>query len=176
MRKAITTVVVSLFTVLVIVLIVQYSAPKSAQVGHAAPDFLINTINHEHTVSLQDYDDSFIVVNLWASWCDSCKDNFQLLDHLDDQYNDDQLKVLAVNMESLEFNDHGVSEFLQEQHYNMSFLQSNEAFENSYPYLIGVPTTYFIDEDNIIIDAISGELNPNGVEQKMEYYFEFRNE
>ncbi|GAK09158.1 TlpA disulfide reductase family protein [Geomicrobium sp. JCM 19038] len=176
MKKAITTVVVSLLTVVVIVLIIQYSAPKSAQVGYAAPDFRINTINHEQTVSLHDYDESFIIVNLWASWCDRCKDNFPLLDDLDDYYDDEQVKVLAVNVESLEFNDHGVAEFLQEQHYNLSFLQSNEAFETSYPYLTGVPTTYFIDEDNIVIDAMSGELNSKAIEKKIEHYFEYKNE
>ncbi|GAK00190.1 thiol:disulfide oxidoreductase [Geomicrobium sp. JCM 19055] len=144
--------------------------------GYAAPDFQINTINHDHTVALQDYDESFIIVNLWASWCDQCKDNFPSLEKLDNKYGDEQLKVLAVNVDSLEFNDHGVSAFLQEQSYSMSFLQSNELFEESYPYLTGIPTTYFIDEDHIIIDAISGELNPNGIVQKIEHYFEYRNE
>ncbi|MBM7632355.1 TlpA family protein disulfide reductase [Geomicrobium sediminis] len=176
MKKAVTTVFVSLFMVVVIVLIVQYSAPKSAQVGYAAPEFQLTMINQEQTVALQDYDDNFIIVNLWASWCDQCKDNFPLLEELDNKYGDEQLKVLAVNVDSLEFNDHGVLSFLLEHPYTIPFLKSNELFEESYPYLTGVPTTYFIDEDHIVIDAISGELDPKGIEQKMEHYFEHRNE
>jgi len=41
-------------------------------VGQAAPDFELQSFSGE-TYRLSDYQGSVIVINFWASWCESCK-------------------------------------------------------------------------------------------------------
>lgn len=41
-------------------------------VGEAAPEFVLESFSGE-TYRLSDYQGSVIVVNFWASWCESCK-------------------------------------------------------------------------------------------------------
>ncbi|MEJ2412741.1 MAG: TlpA disulfide reductase family protein [Anaerolineales bacterium] len=41
-------------------------------VGEAAPDFMLQSFSGE-TYRIADYRGSVVVVNFWASWCESCK-------------------------------------------------------------------------------------------------------
>jgi cytochrome c biogenesis protein CcmG/thiol:disulfide interchange protein DsbE len=41
-------------------------------VGEAAPDFILQSFSGE-TYRIVDYRGSVVVVNFWASWCESCK-------------------------------------------------------------------------------------------------------
>ena len=64
--------------------IVQYESPKPIS-SVVFEDFLGNDVN------LNDYTESLVIINFWATWCAPCKEEMPSLDRL---YQDNDLKNL----------------------------------------------------------------------------------
>ena len=50
------------------------------------------------TIHLQDYKGKVVLVNFWATWCESCKEEFSKLIQLQEKYGPQGLVILAVNL------------------------------------------------------------------------------
>ncbi len=56
-------------------------------VGHTAPDFRLTTLDGK-TAALTDLQGRIVVLNFWAPWCPSCKDDLPVLQQLWEDYRD----------------------------------------------------------------------------------------
>ena len=96
---------VHLFLILFIVL-VQTGMPQSVAfagvpvAGQQAPDFVLPGLLDGQTVSLKDLKGKVVLMNIWASWCTSCKDEMEDLMAIQEQYGPRGFALVAVNIDN----------------------------------------------------------------------------
>ena len=143
------------------------SAPPSPQIGFAAPDFTLDTLDGE-TITLSELRGKPGLINLWASWCPPCRAEMPALDEVYRQYRDDGFVVLAVNT-TYQDSEEGARDFAGA--YSLSFpilLDRDGAVSQRYR-LQALPTTFFVGRDSIIRDiVIGGPMNEALIATKVE--------
>jgi len=129
----------------------------SPLVGEKAPSFSLKTFNNKELSSVS-LNDKGLVLNFWASWCIPCIEEVGVLDRANKKYNNDDIIFIGVNI--WDDNENAVN-FIKK--YDADYLNGvdpkNEIQVN---YGIqGVPETYFINKDGIIINRFQGQLTDN---------------
>ncbi|HEX2044290.1 MAG TPA: TlpA disulfide reductase family protein [Gaiellaceae bacterium] len=66
-----------------------------------APDFTLESLDGDETISLSDYRGRAVVLNFWASWCQPCKKEAPLLQLAWERYRGEGLVVLGVDAQDL---------------------------------------------------------------------------
>lgn len=112
------------------------------EVGEPVPDRELVVLDGSGSGSLADYRGRWLLVNLWASWCDPCREEAPELDRFARRYRDRGVSVVGVNVQD---NSDDALAFLRE-------------FEPSYPQLrsvgeersdafgsTGVPENFLVD-------------------------------
>jgi thiol-disulfide isomerase/thioredoxin len=127
---------------------------ETAVEGKTAPEFMVDLLDGG-AVSLADHvekDGRPMVLNLWASWCAPCRDEIPELSAFSDANPD--IAVLGVAVEDVLADAQSLAAEL-EPSYPLAF--GNESFERAYPNL-GLPVTYFIDNEGKVTDVFNGIL------------------
>lgn len=124
-----------------------------------APDF--TAIDYEgNEVTLYDYIGTPIVLNFWASWCPPCRDEMPHFNKVSQEYQDDELLFLMVDLTD------GVSEteetgkrFIEENGYTFTVLFDLKQ-EAAMAYGIrSIPCTILIDRDGYIRGSAVGSIS-----------------
>src|SRR5258706_8807072 len=63
----------------------------------AAPDFTLPRPDGKKT-SLKDYRGKVVLLNFWATWCESCRDEMPAMDRLYREFKGKGLEIVAVNV------------------------------------------------------------------------------
>ena len=122
------------------------------QVGMAAPDFLLETIDGGE-LRLSGQQGHPIVLNFWATWCAPCRWEMPQFISVQDRLEAEGLLVIAVNLQE------GVDVIRPyAEDFGIDFpivLDRNGSVADKYS-LLGVPTSYFIDRDGVIRSVFHG--------------------
>lgn len=99
------------------------------------------------------------IVHFWATWCESCIDEYPLIDQIQKEYRGRGLKVVSISMDGVR-NLKQVKAFYGK--YHIASLQayldvSNGAFRAAKAR--GLPTSYFIDGSGMKIAIAEGPLD-----------------
>jgi cytochrome c biogenesis protein CcmG/thiol:disulfide interchange protein DsbE len=126
-------------------------APQS---GFAAPDFTLNTPTGE-TYTLSELKGNAVLVNLWATWCPPCRAEMPAIQKIYDEYRQEGLIVLAINMTSQD-NALNITTFVAQ--FSLDFpILLDETGEVAAAYqLRSLPSSYFIDRAGIISEIVIG--------------------
>ena len=122
-----------------------------------APDFTFTTFEGE-TISLADLRGKGVVLNFWASWCDPCREEADLLESA--WRRERENGIVFIGLDYLD-QEPAAKAYLEE--FNVTYpngpdLQSQAARRYG---IKGVPETYFIDPDGRIVQAVIGPVtNP----------------
>lgn len=98
--------------------------------------------------SLADYRGQVVLVNLWATWCEPCKDEMPALQSFYDEYQDRGFTVIAINDGESQAD---VLQFLEEYELTFpvwldpTFMATDQVFKT-----IGLPTSFVIDRNGIV--------------------------
>jgi cytochrome c biogenesis protein CcmG/thiol:disulfide interchange protein DsbE len=125
--------------------------------GKAAPPFTMKRLDTGQNVSLEQFKGRPIVMHYWATWCGPCKYEIPVLDAVARQYGD-KVVFIGVVFEDTEPN---AQRFVRDL--NWSFLQLFDPKSTiAVDYGVsGVPETYFINKQGIIVTkSISPFENP----------------
>lgn len=120
---------------------------QAVRVGDPAPAYRIATFGGDSLIIGPS--PSVVLLNVWATWCASCKEEFALMDTLLTRHEANGLRVVAVSV------DVGSSEPVHRTvaEYAVTFEVAHDAegeVERRYPAL-GVPASYLIGRDGQLI-------------------------
>src|SRR5512139_3828679 len=90
-----------LFTIAVLTITAQPSAFAGMPApGQQAPAFTLPGLYDTGTVSLKDLQGKVVLLNIWASWCTSCRDEMEDLMAVQEQYGPRGFLLVAVNIDN----------------------------------------------------------------------------
>lgn len=130
----------------------EVARPVGTGVGNIAPDFTLKNLEGEE-VSLSDFQGKHVFLNFWATWCGYCDEEMPDLQKIYEE--NDDIVVLAVNvMETQE----EVKVYVDENGLSFPVVLDEEGMMGSLYLVRGMPTTYFINKEGVILGSIPGML------------------
>ena len=148
----------------------EWRMPAQLGLPSIAPSLKLNNLTGK-SVDLSSLKGKVVVVNFWASWCEPCREEFEELAQLQENYGSKGLVVLAVNLAEMKPR-------------IMQFLKGNDFSENSLEILLdrnstaykswkarGLPATFLVSKsgkiEGVWIGAIEN-VDSNEVKGKIE--------
>jgi peroxiredoxin len=129
---------------------------STLEVGLPAPNFTFSDLNGK-MISLSDYRGKAVLVNIWATWCRPCVEEMPSMEKLYQKLKGDSFEILAVSIDTLGLK--VVAPFMKK--YKLTFpalMDPKGTIKNTYR-TTGVPESYIIDKDGILIKKIIGPLD-----------------
>jgi peroxiredoxin len=123
-------------------------------IGTKAPDFRALHLASRDSVGLDRYEGNVVLLNVWATWCIPCEAEMPSIQRLYDELNPLGLEVLAVSVD--EGSPDRVQEWIDERGFTFEILHDQSGnIERTYQ-TIGVPETFIIDRDGVIVKKVIG--------------------
>ncbi|MCB0212539.1 MAG: TlpA family protein disulfide reductase [Anaerolineae bacterium] len=116
-------------------------------------NFTMETLDGE-TVSLEDFEGQWVLVNFWATWCHPCVKEMPYLQRIADE---GEMVVLGVN-----FNESpgAVETFIEEHNITFPILMNPSDVVLTMYQARSLPRTFVITPDGTIVQRIIGEIVP----------------
>ena len=124
------------------------------QQGFLAPDFELKTTTGE-TVRLSDLRGQAVLVNLWATWCPPCRAEMPTIEKIYNEYKDDGLVVLAIDM-TYQDTFSNIAPFVDEYSLTFPILLDETGGVGSAYQLRSLPSSFFINREGIISEVVIG--------------------
>lgn len=144
--------------------VLEPSPPAQLENGQIAPDFRLQTLEGDW-IYLSDFQGQAVIVNFWTSWCGGCREEAPELVAAYQQYQDDGLIILAVNMlyqDDLTAAQAFVDEFALP--FPVLLDESGAVSDDRY-HVLGVPTSIFITRDGHIQNQVVGAMSGSQLAQ-----------
>jgi len=132
------------------------SLVDSPLLGQPAPGFDLTPLEGGDPVSLDDLEGDIVVINFFASWCLECRNEHQALISTADAFADEEVTFVSISYQesppaSLQYLEtEGKSEVT---HY-----LADPGSRTAIAYgVFGIPETFFIDDEGIVVGKIIGE-------------------
>ncbi len=164
--KSILSLVLALVMCLSCAAFAEDATPVYLKVGDTLPDFTVTTIDGQtFTLSEALKEKDMVLINLWATWCGPCRDEFPFMVEAYEQYKD-KVEVIALSIEDTDTTD-VLTEYAASM--GMTFLVGPDSPANGGPDLFsqmwvdgepasGIPTSLVVDRNGVICFAESGSL------------------
>ncbi len=126
------------------------------QPGLEMPNFTFPDINGKE-VSLSDHRGKVVLVNVWATWCPPCRQEMPSMQSLYEKFKGENFEILAVSIDSE--GREAVAPFMRKM--NLTFpalLDPGETIRSLYG-ITGVPESFIIDKQGILVEKIIGPIN-----------------
>jgi peroxiredoxin len=136
--------------------LLEYLKPEAAAVGRPAPAFTLPGLDGR-MVSLSDYRGKVVVVNIWATWCPPCVDEMPSLEKLYREFEAENFAILAVSIDSGGIE--AVAPFMKKHALTFSALIDPQAAIRTGYKTTGVPETFIINKQGILVKKVIGPLN-----------------
>ncbi|GAE25445.1 thioredoxin family protein [Halalkalibacter wakoensis JCM 9140] len=164
MKRKITILVLSVVAIVIIGLVFfQDRQEIGNERGMIAENFTLPMYTQE-SGELWDYRGDVIILNMWASWCEPCRDEMPDLMDLQADYGESGLSVVTVNMQKTERTLQDAPNFIEEIEITLPvFFDVDGDVADRYK-IFGMPMTYIINRDGVIEHVIRGEVDYKGLE------------
>jgi peroxiredoxin len=139
----------------------------AAEVGRAAPDFLLETPDGG-TLRLSDLQGRPVLVNFWASWCAPCRQEMPELVRAYERHRDAGLEIVGINLQEP---DQRVLDFAEEFGIEFPLVidrdgELSDVWRLGGP-IQGIPTSYFIDATGVIRAEHYGPMTEELLEERL---------
>ena len=126
------------------------------QPGLEMPNFTFPDINGRE-VSLSDHRGKVVLVNVWATWCPPCRQEMPSMQSLYEKFKGENFEILAVSIDSE--GRAAVAPFMRKMNLTFpSLLDPGETIRSLYG-ITGVPESFIIDKQGILVQKIIGPIN-----------------
>lgn len=117
-------------------------------------DFTFNDLN-DKPVKLSDYRGKIVLVDIWATWCPPCKAEIPGFINLYKKYKERGVEIIGVSV------DKGGKKVVAQfaENYNINYpllIGENKQIMKVFGPIRGIPTTFLIDPDGVIVDKYVG--------------------
>ena len=127
------------------------NTPPQIEPNVAAPSFAAVTLDRvPQPRSLADYRGSPVLLNVWATWCDPCRDEMPSMQRLYDAYRDRGLRIVAVSIDD-DGNEPLIREFVAEHHLTFDVLHDLRSEIMASYQVRGVPESFLISASGRIV-------------------------
>jgi len=137
--------------------------PVGTEVGERAPDFTGTTVDGE-TVRLSDFHGRIVLINDFATWCGPCL--FET-PHLVDVYNAQKNDVVVIGLNLREENN-DVTDYQSQFGVTYPLVMDPDGTLTKIYRPLGLPTSWFVDEDGVIRFVYTGPLTVEMIEKILE--------
>lgn len=130
--------------------------PDGAEVGSRAPDFRALDLATGDSVSLREaYAGSVTLVNIWATWCIPCRVEMPAMEALYQELGPKGLRIAAVSIDEGKIED--VKAFRDDFQLSFDILHDKSGMIEQVYQTTGVPESFLLDKDGIIVRKVIGE-------------------
>lgn len=136
------------------------TAPRSGSIGDPAPSYQATTVAGD-TVRLEQLRGQVVMLNVWATWCEPCRDEMPALERLHREYGPQGLQVVASSID-LRNADREVREFVSQYGLTFTVLRDPDNRVSRVFLLPGVPNTILIDRKGTVVHRWIGPFDPAG--------------
>ena len=150
-------------TVLVIILSLklndssfEFSNEVAIEDNLPAPDFTFPGLDGK-MVSLSDYRGKIVLVNIWATWCPPCVEEMPSMEKLYNKFKEDNFEILAVSIDAPGLK--AVAPFMKKSNLTFPALIDSEGTIKADYRITGVPESFIVDKQGILIKKIIGPVN-----------------
>jgi thiol-disulfide isomerase/thioredoxin len=146
-----------------------FGEPAHPLLFQAAPDFMLTRLDTGEADSLAAHKGKTVMVNFWATWCLPCRMEMPWLQAAHDSYAEDGLVILAVN----------AGEKVPEEMALPTIQSFVQSMGLTFPVLVGdlstlydvqsrwsvwgLPASFIVDGNGIVVDAHTGMYPSQGV-------------
>lgn len=128
---------------------------KPLAVGDTAPRFAVKSLTGDSLI-VGDRNSKVTLLNVWATWCTSCKEEFSELERFRKTFSATGLNVVAVSVD--QGSDVKVRKFVEAQGSQFPVAHDAEARISSLYGVNGLPTTYLLDANGKILWTAIGDF------------------
>jgi uncharacterized protein len=130
-----------------------------AETGQQLPDYRATTLSGE-SVAMGGRGGPLTLVNVWATWCTSCREEMQDLSAIHREYAPRGLRVVAVSVDA--GSEALVRRFVQRESLVFPVVHDQAGIIQKQYHVVGVPTSYLIGSDGGVrwrqVGGIHGNL------------------
>ena len=116
-------------------------------------------------VRMADHKGKVVMLNFWGTWCPPCRREIPDLIAVQDEYRDKGFVILGVAFEDTA---EAVKDYAAEMKINYPLAMAENAFEDAYGPVYGLPISLFIARDGSICKKHLGEVSKEGVWREQE--------
>jgi len=126
------------------------SDPRTAFVGHPAPDFKLRDLNGGQT-QLSALKGQVVLLDFWATWCGPCRSTMPKLDSLSKKFKKQDVVIMGIDDNE---DEQTVRDFIHRNHYEYPILLSSRRADGALEsYSIhALPTLVLIDRNGTVAD------------------------
>lgn len=137
---------------------------QRVEVGKTAPDFvLVDLDGNKHKLS--DYQGQGVFINFWATWCKPCEREMPHINKYYQQFKDQGVQVLAVDVSESEL---VVKRFVEKHELNFPIMIDKDQQVQSAYGINPLPATFLVDKNGTLVKMHTGELSESKVKEFME--------
>jgi peroxiredoxin len=129
---------------------------RPIQPGLEAPNFAFPDLSGNN-VSLSDHRGKVVLVNVWATWCLPCREEMPSMQRLYERFKGENFEILAVSIDSK--GREVVAPFMRKMSLSFPALLDPEETISPLYGITGVPETFIIDKDGILVKTIIGPVD-----------------
>lgn len=119
--------------------------------------------------SLKEFKGKMVLLNFWATWCPSCKEDIADLLLIYRQYKDSGLEIIGISLDKKGLG--VVDSFVQEMNIPYTILLGDEMVVKTYGGFKGVPTTFLLDREGRIVKRYSGQISQETLRSDLKIWF-----
>lgn len=132
----------------------QSGPPPNPIEGFIAPDFTLDLLDGGK-LTLSELRGQPVMLNFWASWCLPCRSEMPAIEKVYRQHKDSGLVVIGLNLTSQD-SETEADAFVQELGLTFPIALDRDGSARNRYQILGLPSTYFIDESGIIRSIVVG--------------------
>lgn len=129
----------------------------SIKKGSPAPDFTLPDLNGQE-VTLSQFKGKVVFLNFWATWCPPCIEEIPSINALQKKFKNNDFVILTVNIDQT--GRENIKKFVDSRGLEFRVLLDPKSDVSAGKYgITGVPETFLIDRNGIVIERYIGPKN-----------------